>query len=106
MPINIQLPESFGNGTTQAFLDPEGVDTVGFGFSIIFNCNFSKSFGENLVQAPIFGISLAWIQPAYSPVTGHDHSNQFEMPGNLFFSLLNSIKKRWFEIANNNGYIF
>jgi hypothetical protein len=57
-------PVSFGNGIVQGFLDIEGVDTLGFGFSIIFNCNFSRSFGKKFVQVPRFAISVARIQPA------------------------------------------
>ena len=63
----------------------EGVDMSGFGFSNIFICGFSRSLGKKVVQVPMFAISLALMQPAYSPLIGHDHSNQFEIPGNLFF---------------------
>ena len=81
-------PASFGNAMVQVFSGIEGIDILGFGFVIILDCNFSKSFGKKFVQTPRFAISLAWIQPAYSPVSGHDHSNQFEIPGNLFLALL------------------
>jgi hypothetical protein len=59
---------------------------------MIFDCNFSKSFGKKFFQAPRFAISLARIQPAYSPVRGHDHSNQFEIPGNLFLAFPTSVR--------------
>jgi hypothetical protein len=33
-------PVSFGNGIVQGFLNIKDIDTLGFGFSIIFDCNF------------------------------------------------------------------
>ena len=90
LPIFIYILDLWGIGAFQSEVGFEWSETWGLGFSRDRFSNFVIFAGSKLFHFPILGIARAWINPAYSPSVGHDHSFQLEFPGIEFFFRPNS----------------